>query len=76
MMQSQEVSHRVWQGLHMSPRRVAPSPRAKLCTYFRWFARPRDRVLVKPYHHFGNAHVHHKARVAVSFQDELTFVAG
>ncbi len=33
---SQEVS--VWQGLRMSPR-VAPSPRAKLCTYCRWFAR-------------------------------------
>ncbi len=45
-MQSQEVS--VWQGLHMSPR-VAPSPRAKLCTYLRWFARP-DRVLVEPYY--------------------------
>lgn len=45
-MLSQEVS--VWQGLHMSPR-VAPSPRAKLCTYFRWFARP-DRMLVEPYY--------------------------
>ncbi len=45
-MLSQEVY--VWQGLHMSPR-VALSPRAKLCTYFRWFARP-DRVLVEPYY--------------------------
>ncbi len=43
---SQEMS--VWQGLHMSPR-VATSPRAKLCTNFRWFARP-DRVLVDPYY--------------------------
>ncbi len=43
---SQEVS--VWQGLHMSPR-VAPSPHAKLCTYFRWFARP-GRVQVEPYY--------------------------
>ncbi len=38
----------VWQGPHMSPG-VAPSPRAKLCTYLRWFARP-DRVLVEPYY--------------------------
>ena len=38
----------VWQGLHMSPRN-APSPRAKLCTYLRWFARP-DKVSVEPYH--------------------------
>ncbi len=45
-MLSKEMS--VWQGLHMSPR-VAPSPRAKLCTYLRWFARP-DRVLVKSYY--------------------------
>ncbi len=43
-MLPQEVS--VWQGLHMSPR-VAPSPRAKLCTYFCWFAQP-DRMLVEP----------------------------
>ncbi len=45
-MLSQEVS--VWEGLQMSPR-IAPSPRAKLCTYLRWFARP-DRVLVEPYY--------------------------
>ncbi len=35
------------QGLNMSPR-IAPATRAKLCTCFRWFARP-DRVLVEPY---------------------------
>ncbi len=45
-MLSQEMS--VWLGLHMLPR-VAPSPCAKLCTCFRWFARP-DRVLVEPCH--------------------------
>ena len=34
------------------PAHVAPSsplPRAKLCTYLRWFAQP-DRVLVEPYY--------------------------
>ncbi len=30
---------------HVAP--SSPSPHAKLCTYFRWFARP-DRVLVQP----------------------------
>ncbi len=37
----------VWQGLHKSPW-LAPSARAKLCTYFHWLAQP-DRVLVEPY---------------------------
>ena len=38
----------VWNGLHISPRN-APSARAKLCTYFRWFARP-DCLSVEPYY--------------------------
>ncbi len=45
-MLSQEMS--AWQGLHMSPQ-IAPSARAKLCSYCRWFTRP-DRVLVEPYY--------------------------
>ena len=69
-MLSKEMS--VWQGLHMSPR-VAPSPRAKLCTYFRWFARP-DRVLVEPYYELPMSIT--KLRFAISFQDGLAFVAG
>ena len=31
--------HKVWDGLHVSPR-TAPSKGAKLCTYFAWFFRP------------------------------------
>jgi len=38
----------IWIGLHISPR-TAPSARAKLCTYLRWFARP-DRCSVEPYY--------------------------
>ncbi len=39
----------VWQGLQMAPsRHFIP---CKLCTYFRWFARP-DRMLVEPYNEF------------------------
>ncbi len=41
----------VWEGLHISPR-GAPSkgaPRAKLCTYLRWFAQP-DRTSTEPYY--------------------------
>ncbi len=38
----------VWDGLHVSPR-TAPSARAKLCTYFRWFSRP-DKCSVEPYY--------------------------
>ena len=38
---------RVWDGLHVSPR-IAPSKRAKLCTYFAWFLRPSQLKTV-PY---------------------------
>ena len=32
---------KVWGALHVSPR-TAPSKRAKLCTYFAWFLRPKS----------------------------------
>ena len=38
----------VWAGLHISPR-SAPSKKAKLCTYLRWFSRP-ERCSVEPYY--------------------------
>ena len=38
----------VWAGLHISPR-LAPSKKAKLCTYLRWFSRP-EWCSVEPYH--------------------------
>ena len=34
-----------WQGLHVCPG-TCPSPRAQLCTYHRWFARPSFPHLV------------------------------
>ena len=36
----------VWAGLHISPH-SAPSKKAKLCTYLRWFSRP-ERCSVEP----------------------------
>ena len=39
--------HRVWDGLHVSPR-VGPSKGAKLCTYFAWFFRP-SQLRFEPY---------------------------
>ncbi len=38
---------RNWAGLHDSPR-MAPSARAKSCTYLRWFARP-GKMPAEPY---------------------------
>ena len=38
---------KVWDGLHVSPR-IAPSKRAKLCTYFAWFLHPSQLKTV-PY---------------------------
>ncbi len=61
----------VWEGLHMLPR-IDPSARAKLCTYFRWFARP-DRVLVEPHYEVPMSIT--KLKIALSLQDGLAFVA-
>jgi hypothetical protein len=38
-----------WQGLHVCPR-TCPSPRARLCTYHRWFARPSFAPSALPRH--------------------------
>ncbi len=38
----------LWGALHISTR-GAPSKGAKLCTYFRWFARP-DRISTEPHY--------------------------
>ncbi len=64
----------VWQGL-ASSLRTAPSARAKLSkcgTYLRWFARP-DKVSGEPYYELPIMTVHHRAQVALPFQDGLPF---
>ena len=57
----------IWARLHNSPR-SAPSKKAKVCAYLRWFSRP-ERWSVEPYydHHNQAAVFHQEAQIYSSF---------